>query len=126
MAMTECRGKFFPMLYYVKQKDLGPRRFETQIHKTRDGLALAELSPLLYEARYKYGRVILNVPEETQNELRRRERLWEGTPEIASEDLVLFVTRPPLDDCEPPPVDRPVLRSNHPIEQAAFTALREV
>ena len=57
------RRKFYPMAYYLKERDLGPRRFETQIHKTRDGLALSELSQLLYEIGYDYGGTILNVPK---------------------------------------------------------------
>lgn len=116
--------KFYPMLYYIKERDLAKRRFETQIHKTRDGLALMELSPLIYGAGYGYGGAILNVPEKFQQELAAEGRLRENQLQIGCADMVLMTTRPALDDDEESD-ERPLLRSNCAVENAAFAALRQ-
>jgi len=114
--------KFYPMVYYIKERDLAKRWFETQIHKTRDGLALVELGPLIYGAGYTYGGTILNVPEKFQQELVAEGRLRENRHQIQSADMVLLATRPALDDDEAD--ERPLLRSNYAVERAAFAALR--
>src|SRR5438094_525198 len=122
MTEPSTTPKFYPLVYYVKEKDLGSRRFETQIHKTRDGLSLMELFPILLGCGYTYGATILNVPEKHQRTLAREGRLKENNPHVANADMVLLATRPALDDDEQQ--ERPVLRSNCELEQAAFRALR--
>jgi hypothetical protein len=122
MGEPATRPKFYPLVYYMKEKDLGKRRFETQIHKTRDGLALAELSPLLFRAGYTYGGTILNVPMKTQRSLVAEGRLKETRLKVESTDVVLLATRPALDDDEEQ--ERPLLPSGCAVESAAFAALR--
>jgi hypothetical protein len=114
--------KFYPLVYYIKERDLAKRRFESQIHKTRDGLALAELGPLLYRGGYTYGGTILNVPEKVQQQLATEGRLYANKVQIGSADLVLLATRPALDDEDDD--ERPLLRSNCTVEMAVFAALR--
>lgn len=117
--------KFYPMVYYLKEKDLGMRRFDSQIHKTRDGLALLELSPLIHGAGYTYGGTILNVPKKFQRELAAKGQLSEKPHSVSSADMVLLATRPALDDDEEDD-ERPLLRSDGCIEKAAFAALRRI
>jgi len=89
-------GRFFPWLYYAKEKDLGKRWFPTQIHKIRDGLAVFEVAPLFNECGYVYGGSILNIPESIKNFLGTKVR--EVSVALSAADVVFIPTRPPLDD----------------------------
>lgn len=119
---TETR-RFFPAAYYVKEKDLGSRRFESQIHKTRDGVAITELSPLLYEAGYTYGGTILNVPEDVRKTLNKKGRVKATQVNIGCSDVILLATRPALDDVDDED-ERPLRRSGSDLEHEMFRALR--
>ena len=123
MSSSAKKGKYFPLLYYLKAKDLGSRRFETQIHKIRDGLAVCELSAVLNQMGYTYGQAILNVPQSVQTTLMLNGLLpQQHPPEIGPTDILLLTTRPPLDDL--PEDKRRIARSDSPIEQAVFASLR--
>jgi hypothetical protein len=117
MVTATAPSKFFLMQYYQKDRDLRGRRFETQLHKVRDGLAILELSPLLYEAGYTYGGAILNIPKELQGLI----PLKETVTDIEQHDMVLLTTRPPLDE---EGVRRPIQSSGSELEQYIFRSLR--
>src|SRR5579871_5008736 len=118
------RRKFYPMAYYLKERDLGSgsRRFETQIHKTRDGLALAELSPLLYEGGYDYGATILNVPKRYLEKHNEEGVLLDTGHSLQRSDMILLVTRPPLNEKEDD--HRAIFRGDNSIEEAVFKVLQ--
>ena len=90
-----------------------------QIHRVRDGLAFAELMPLLSEEDYRYGGALLNLPQEYFGP----EQLPDAVPAFDSSDLVVGVTRPPLND--PDNRRKQIRQSGTDLEQeAVFPTLR--
>src|SRR5882724_7855485 len=84
-------AKFFPFLYYTRERDLGDRQFTTQIHKIRDGLATLEASHLFLDSGYSYGGTILNIPKGVRDFLGPKAR--ELTVPLSSSDVVFIPTR---------------------------------
>jgi hypothetical protein len=66
---------------------------KTEIHKMRDADAFNELSPVLQDLGYEYGRLIINTPIPKPPQLIRVE---EGF--LRPQDLIVLTTRPPIDD----------------------------
>lgn len=131
----DAGNRYFPFVYYQKIKDLrtkatkGERRFETQIHKTRDGLAFLELSAVLQKERLNFGGIIFNHPAKVKEHLREREQL-ETRPILREEkfhlskrDVLLIATRPPLSDTASG-VKRIVDQSLSPLETLVFAELK--
>jgi hypothetical protein len=116
------KPKFYLSVYYQKEKDLGDRPFETQIHKIRDGLAIAELISVFYEAHYFFGGTILNIPKAVQDKL-APERIKDETRQIGIGDIVLLPTRPALDD-DASEIKRPIRRSESVFEENIFKSMR--
>lgn len=104
--------RFFPMAFYVKPKDLGERSIETQIHKTRDGIAAQELGSVLYAHGFEYGNTLLNVPR-AMHQMNKQTSV-----SLGKSDLLLLATRPPLDDTKP--------RQSVPAGESAKTSARPI
>ena len=79
------------------------------LHKIRDGAAFAEILALLSKGGYDYRELQLNVARGS----RRR-------PIQRSADLLVMVTRPPLDE----DVKKPIQRSNSQLENAVMSVIR--
>lgn len=107
--MTAPTSRWFANVYYLKGEDLGrkdrARAFPKLVHKTRDGLALLELSHMLARADYEYEGPILQVPKEVR-EGRRLPQLRRTTASLTASDLLVQATRPPLDDTGKRSLDR--------------------
>lgn len=115
--------RFFVNVYYRKQRDIGSRPFETSLHKTRDGLPIAELSSVLYDNGYAYGGAILNIPSRFREYLSANDKIESTQPPLNSDDLVLLCTRPPLDD-EANLVKKRIERSQTEFEDHVVASLR--
>lgn len=115
------KPKVYLSVYYQKPKDLGQRPFETQIHKVRDGLAVAGLLSVLYEANYSFGGTILNIPKAVQDEL-APDRIKDETRQIGTGDMVLMSTRPALND-DASETKRFLKISGCDVEQSVFAAM---
>jgi hypothetical protein len=113
--------RFFAWCYYAKLRDRRDRGFPSQIHRIRDGLSFLTLAPALFEAGYQYGGAILNIPAaEAQG------NAWSANAEYGTGDVLLFATRPPLDDPQNPKKgDRWIDRSRYATEQVVFKAFKE-
>ncbi|HYR89323.1 MAG TPA: hypothetical protein VE422_34930 [Terriglobia bacterium] len=121
--MTTKKKQYYAFTYYRPERELRARAFTSQLHKTRDGLALAELSVALQQAGYTYGGAFLNVPETTHHEEANAVRDSAFTP--GADDLIVVATRPPLDD-EDMLSRRTIARSHHPVEELLLQELRTV
>lgn len=121
--MNTYKGRFFPMVYYQSDRDLrlDSRAFETQIHKIRDGLALTVIASTLCEEGWSYGATILNYPAAERP--KNQNRIAPTEADITPSDILLQVTRPPLDEGT---ARRPLRVSGNGIEQQAFRAFRRV
>ena len=120
------RGRFFPWLYYAKDKDLGKRSFPTQIHKIRDGLAVLEAAQVLNECGYAYGGSILNIPQPIADFLGSKVRRISVA--LSPTDVVFIPTRPPLDDAgevkQEKKSRKPILKSGTELEASIVEKLR--
>src|SRR6266850_1862753 len=119
--MTTKKKQYYAFTYYRPERELRARAFTSQLHKTRDGLALAELSVALQQAGYTYGGAFLNVPETTHHEEANAVRDSAFTP--GADDLIVVATRPPLDD-EDMLSRRTIARSHHPVYVLFLQELR--
>lgn len=120
-------ARFFPWLYYAKEKDLGDRQFPTQIHKIRDGLAALEAAQLFHENGFIYGGSILNIPREVRDFL--GPKAIELNVSLSSADVVFIPTRPPLDDGKQgergsKPRKPPIFKSGTSLEVSIMEKLR--
>ena len=111
-------GRWYTPVYYLKPKDLGTRAFETQIHKTRDGLSHLELSRPLNSLGYQYGGPLLQVAHN------RSKNSSEEYPDFdLDKDLIIQATRPPdfnLDgyfDAEPRSRGAGIVKSKSAVER---------
>ena len=106
----------------MKPRDRRNRCFASQIHRIRDGLSLLTLSPALFDAGYKYGGAILNIPA---TEALGDESL-QTNAEYGLGDVLLFATRPPLHDPQSPKKgERWIDRSNYASEEVVIKAFEE-
>jgi len=113
--------RFFPFFYYQNARALGTRRFETQIHKVRDGLAVTELSAALNDVGYTYGGAILNIPQTHREKLAQQSKLVEHEYSFEPHDVLLHPTRPPLDEESKRIVDW----SGSPLENQLLTEVQQ-
>lgn len=110
-AKTATR-EWHASVYFLKDTDLGvgekkekSRPFPKLIHKIRDGLSLLELSRILSQANYQYGRPLLQIPKDVLDG-RRFPNPREVNDRISPDDLIVQVTRPPLiENGMRPPLD---------------------
>jgi hypothetical protein len=120
------RGRFFPWLYYAKNKDLGKRSFSTQIHKIRDGLAVLEAAQVFNACGYMYGGSILNIPQPIKDFLGSKVRRISVS--LSAMDVVFMPTRPPLDDVgeakQAKKSRKPILKSGTELEASIVENLR--
>src|SRR4051812_43471737 len=103
--------RFFWFTYHAAERDLqlakGPSPFKRQLHLVRDALAFAELASLLTAEGLQYETALISLPAIGF----RRSKVQpdnvqqfgpDNVQQFGPEDLLLMVTRPPLDDPEPP------------------------
>lgn len=101
-----------------KRTQMTAPNFSRHFHQVRDGLAFAELWSVIALSGCGYGGALLNLPA----------RAYPGGEvpshpvELGPTDLIVLVTRPPLDD--EPHGDKPVQRSGTDLEGRVLGALR--
>ncbi|MFN0017926.1 MAG: hypothetical protein ACKVP0_06675 [Pirellulaceae bacterium] len=88
-----------------------------QFHQVRDGLAFAELISTIVHLGFRYAGPLLNLPSEQF----KNEAPSNTLQNMGSQDLVVMVTRPPLNDID----DRrkQIQRSGTDIEEAVLGCL---
>jgi len=71
---------------------------ESQVHKLRDGWAVAQLLPVFLNRGIEYGGVILNYDPEIRHAMGEEKKLLASQCELSETDLLFLPTRPPLHD----------------------------
>jgi hypothetical protein len=80
-------------------------RYARALHQVRDAAAMVEVALLLRDMGFEYREHLLNLPQRRLARYRR-----EPLPEFAPTDLVVLVTRPPLNN-RPDDAERPISRT---------------
>lgn len=113
--------RFFWFSYHSPEKD-GTRT--RRLHLLRDGIAFAELSPILQSAKFRYENALLNLPgrRSTKSPISPAAAVGQTWSFLTSKDLLVLPTRPPLND-DGGEDQKKVARSYTWLEEQVFQAL---